>query len=148
MILKKKEIPHRNRAAAALAKKALLEVTSLESFVDSPEFFPGPEILSVEYPCQLPGYPGWKWTLSLSNNPDAEATVLEVSLLPGKNALIAPEWVPWATRSNDFEKIVDSSLDPNSHDLVDEITLVPREDLDGLDIDQLDTENNGEPKLD
>ena len=146
-MLKKKESLRRN-GVAALAKKALLEVTDQESFVDSPDFFPGPEILSIEYPCQLPGYPGWKWTLSLSNNPGEESTVLEVSLLPGKNALIAPEWIPWASRANDFGQIVNSSIEPKSHDEDGHVSLVPRDDLDGLDIDQLDSENNGEPEAD
>lgn len=46
-----------------------------------------------------PGYRGWEWTVVLARVPRARvATVSEVVLLPGDDALLAPSWVPWADR--------------------------------------------------
>lgn len=46
-----------------------------------------------------PGYVGWHWAVTLSRAPRSRtATVCEVELLPGKGALLAPEWVPWSER--------------------------------------------------
>ncbi|EFV11642.2 DUF3027 domain-containing protein [Segniliparus rugosus] len=47
----------------------------------------------------LPGYRGWRWSAVLAGCPGQdEITVSEVALLPGPDALIAPEWVPWERR--------------------------------------------------
>ena len=46
-----------------------------------------------------PGYHGWYWAVTLSRPPRARrGTVAEVNLLPGKNSLLSPDWVPWAER--------------------------------------------------
>jgi hypothetical protein len=47
----------------------------------------------------LPGYRGWQWAVVVAAAPDAdEATVSESALLPGPDALVAPDWVPWDQR--------------------------------------------------
>lgn len=47
----------------------------------------------------LPGYHGWRWAVTVaSGGPDTAVTVSEVVLLPGPDALVAPEWVPWQQR--------------------------------------------------
>ncbi len=54
----------------------------------------------------LPGYVGWRWTVTLVRALDdstgggepGEPTVDEVVLLPGDGALLAPVWVPWQDR--------------------------------------------------
>lgn len=46
-----------------------------------------------------PGYVGWRWAVTLAcAGPGTPVTVSEVVLLPGPDALIAPEWVPWYRR--------------------------------------------------
>ena len=51
------------------------------------------------FECTLPGYRGWFWFATLSRAPRSRvATIGEVGLLPGDDALIAPDWVPWADR--------------------------------------------------
>lgn len=51
------------------------------------------------FECTLPGYRGWFWFVTLSRAPRSRvATICEVGLLPGDDALIAPDWVPWADR--------------------------------------------------
>ena len=47
---------------------------------------------------ELPGYRGWYWACVLALVPGGEVTVDEIALLPGDDALVAPEWVPWEKR--------------------------------------------------
>ncbi|WP_348537491.1 DUF3027 domain-containing protein [Nocardia carnea] len=47
----------------------------------------------------LPGYHGWQWAVVVAAAPDTDrVTVSESALLPGPEALIAPEFVPWEQR--------------------------------------------------
>lgn len=51
------------------------------------------------FDAHTPGYRGWRWAVTVaSGGVDAPVTVSEVVLLPGPDALIAPEWVPWQQR--------------------------------------------------
>lgn len=71
------------------------------------------------FECTLPGYRGWFWFATLSRAPRSRvATICEVGLLPGDDALIAPDWVPWADRvrpedlqENAVEENADSAED-------------------------------------
>jgi Protein of unknown function (DUF3027) len=45
------------------------------------------------------GYRGWRWAVTLAApSPEEPATVSEVVLIPGAEALVAPGWVPWERR--------------------------------------------------
>lgn len=47
----------------------------------------------------LAGYQGWRWAVTVASaGPGTSVTVSEVVLLPGPDALVAPEWVPWQQR--------------------------------------------------
>ncbi|MBJ8344211.1 DUF3027 domain-containing protein [Antrihabitans sp. YC2-6] len=47
----------------------------------------------------LPGYRGWQWAVVVAADPESDhATVSESALLPGPDALLAPDWVPWDQR--------------------------------------------------
>ncbi|WP_080730492.1 DUF3027 domain-containing protein [Rhodococcoides fascians] len=47
----------------------------------------------------LEGYRGWQWAVVVAAPEDADrATVSELVLLPGPDALVAPSWVPWDER--------------------------------------------------
>ncbi len=47
----------------------------------------------------IPGYRGWQWVVVMAAAPGAvEATVSEIALLPGVDALVAPQWTPWDER--------------------------------------------------
>lgn len=51
------------------------------------------------FACLHPGYHGWHWAVTLARAPRARTvTVDDVVLLPGKDALLAPRWVPWSER--------------------------------------------------
>lgn len=56
-------------------------------------------LLTHFFDCLKPGYVGWHWAITVSRYPRSRrVTVSEIDILPGKNALLAPEWVPWEER--------------------------------------------------
>lgn len=59
----------------------------------------GDRLLTHYFAATLPGYPGWRWAVTLARAPRARiVTVCEVALLPGEDAVLAPPWVPWQER--------------------------------------------------
>src|SRR6266508_171797 len=46
-----------------------------------------------------PGYRGWRWAVTVARAARAKrVTVDELCLLPGPDALLAPQWLPWSER--------------------------------------------------
>ncbi len=46
-----------------------------------------------------PAYRGWRWAVTVVRAPRSKAvTIDDVVLLPGSEAVLAPEWVPWSDR--------------------------------------------------
>ncbi|WP_407566629.1 DUF3027 domain-containing protein [Streptomyces sp. 184] len=69
------------------------------------------------FECRLPGYRGWRWAVTVARASRARAVTLdETVLLPGTDALLAPEWVPW------HERLRPGDLGPGD--------LLPTEDQD------------------
>ncbi len=59
----------------------------------------GDRLVSHTFACLLPGYRGWRWTVTVTRASRARnVTVNEVCLLPGDDALQPPQWLPWAQR--------------------------------------------------
>ena len=59
----------------------------------------GERVLTHFFAATLPGYSGWRWAVTLARaSRSRTVTVDEVVLLPGDDALLAPEWVPWSER--------------------------------------------------
>src|SRR5574340_901938 len=51
------------------------------------------------FTAELPGYRGWQWAVVVAAAPGSDhVNISELVLLPGPDALIAPEWVPWNER--------------------------------------------------
>lgn len=123
--------------------------------------------VSLRFANRMSGYPGWFWTVTVAVVEDAEPTVLELELLPGEDALLAPDWVPWAERlaeyraaaaaaeaaaaSDDDDDLDDDDDDDEDDDDLDDLDdmevgdfdedgspLLHSGDLDGVDIDELD----------
>ncbi|MDO5067682.1 MAG: DUF3027 domain-containing protein [Propionibacteriaceae bacterium] len=56
-------------------------------------------VVTHSFACLLDGYRDWHWAVTLVRASRARAaTVNEVVLLPGEEALLAPAWVPWEER--------------------------------------------------
>lgn len=90
---------------------------------------------TVRFRCLMAGYPGWFWEINLAPDNRDGWGVLEVHLLPGPTALVAPEWVPWSERLEEYHKAEALRDDVDSDD-DDDIDL--DDDVDGVDIDELD----------
>ena len=61
--------------------------------------FDDPASVTHRFLASLPGYHGWQWAVVLATYPGADHTTLsEVVLVPGPDALLAPQWVPWNER--------------------------------------------------
>ncbi|MEO7126811.1 MAG: DUF3027 domain-containing protein [Nakamurella sp.] len=61
-------------------------------------FADGDDVVTVRFSAALEGYRGWRWSVTLSVLDADRPTVSEVVLLPGPEALLAPEWLPWEER--------------------------------------------------
>lgn len=77
-------------------------------------------LVDERFACLLPGYAGWYWAVNLSVLGD-EATVNDVLLLPGDDAIVAPAWKPYRDRIQPGDLSPGDVLPPDA----DDIRLVP-----------------------
>ncbi|MFD7842266.1 DUF3027 domain-containing protein [Nocardia sp. NPDC059764] len=65
----------------------------------------------------LPGYHGWQWAVVVAAPPEATvATVSESALLPGPDALVAPDFIPWDQRIRPGDLAPGDLLAPPAND--------------------------------
>ncbi|MBL3688865.1 DUF3027 domain-containing protein [Leucobacter chromiireducens subsp. chromiireducens] len=141
------------------ARAALLEITDAAT-IGADEGYEAHEahVLTLFFECRLPGYPGWRWAATLARvDEEAPVTVLEVELLPGAGAVVAPEWVPWSERLAQYretqarqaaeeaaaaeaaaDELRDEDEIAGDEDLLENDFSDFDDDLDGADIDDLD----------
>ncbi|MDP9806182.1 hypothetical protein J2S70_000764 [Trueperella bonasi] len=86
--------------AVDVARAALDEVAHRSSIGEHAGVVQEAErVVTHAFTCLLPGYRGWFWTVTLSRIPRGRtAKVNEISVHPGPDALLAPDWIPWADR--------------------------------------------------
>lgn len=59
----------------------------------------GDRVVTHYFESKEPGYRGWRWAVTVARASRAKNVTLdETVLLPGSDALLAPEWVPWSER--------------------------------------------------
>ncbi|MFD4648284.1 DUF3027 domain-containing protein [Streptomyces sp. NPDC058441] len=59
----------------------------------------GDRVVTHLFECREFGYRGWRWAVTVARASRAKVVTLdETVLLPGPDALLAPEWVPWSER--------------------------------------------------
>ncbi|MEV7417771.1 DUF3027 domain-containing protein [Streptomyces sp. NPDC089919] len=59
----------------------------------------GDRVVTHYFACEDAGYRGWRWAVTVARASRAKVVTLdETVLLPGPDALLAPEWVPWSER--------------------------------------------------
>jgi hypothetical protein len=137
----------------SIARAALLEVTP-EATIGAPTgTVDEAGATTVTFQANMSGYPGWHWTVSVATLEGEDPSVLEVELMPGDGALLAPDWVPWSERLADYEAAQealaadaeaddDDSVDDSDDDDDDDLgsDVLHGGDLDGVDIDDPDEE--------
>lgn len=162
-------------AAVDQARAELTKITPADTVGDPiGHIVEGEHVLSLLFECTMTGYPGWHWTVSMSRIDENSApSVLETELMPGSDALLAPDWIPWSDRLSDYRAAQDLAAalavesgeldeleelddDEDSDDELDDDELDDEENTDGLDEDELDdlddeefgVEDNGVDVLD
>ncbi|WP_218222135.1 DUF3027 domain-containing protein [Nesterenkonia sp. Act20] len=92
--------------AVDFARAALAEITDVSQIgAHLSVSAEADRLLTHRFAADKPGYRGWEWFVTVARAPRSKTvTVCELGLLPGEDALIAPEWVPWLERMNDEEK--------------------------------------------
>jgi hypothetical protein len=59
----------------------------------------GDRVVTHLFECGEPAYRGWRWAVTVTRASRGKLVTLDESvLLPGPDALLAPEWVPWSER--------------------------------------------------
>jgi Protein of unknown function (DUF3027) len=92
----------------------------------------GDRVATHLFDCLQPGYVGWRWAVTVARASRSKVvTVSEVVLLPGPDALLAPEWVPWRDRLRPGDVGV-GDLMPAAPDDERLVPVVAGEGTDGL----------------
>ena len=90
------------------------------------------------FEAHLAGYKGWRWCVTIAKvDKNSEPTICDVVVLPGPDALLAPEWVAYRDRIQPGDvgvgDIVPSSLDDTR--LVPSVySLIADEELDAMQV--------------
>ncbi len=137
-----------------IARAALAEITPESTVGAFREITVEDAVATVRFSPRMGGYPGWVWAVAIAVNEGLEPSVLETELIPSDGALVAPEWVPWSDRleeylshqadeddseeedSDDAEESDDSEESDDDDHEHDEDDLDPDDDVDGVDIDE------------
>lgn len=85
--------------AAEVARRALVELEPDGVGVHLGVTAEDDSAATHRFEATLAGYRGWQWAVVVAAPPGADrATVSESALLPGPDALIAPDFIPWEQR--------------------------------------------------
>lgn len=128
-----------------IARQALLEITAAATVGPLLSDTSGGEgVTTLRFEARMSGYPGWEWNVSLAELEGEEPTVLEAELVPGAGALLAPDWVPWADRMEEWRAAQAAAAEAEAAAAED----ADASDGDDLDEDDLDDELADEDDLD
>ncbi len=134
------------------ARRALEEITGAQTIgTEAGHEVHDEHVLTLFFDAALPGYPGWRWAATLARVDEEPAVgVLEVALLPGEGAVVAPEWVPWSERLAHYRDMqgrqVADEIEASQaavDELTDEDDLEDEDDLLDNDFSDFDAEING-----
>lgn len=96
---KKMHSPLLDSTAVDLARRAVEEVGEGDVGKHRGVAGVGRNVATHRFEAHVPGYPGWEWHAVVACAEGSRTpTVNEVALVPGGQALQAPEWVPYSER--------------------------------------------------
>ena len=86
--------------AVDLARRAVEELAGAARVGDYVTATPdGDRVVTHLFRCLDPAYKGWCWAVTVARaSRGKQVTVSECLLLPGPEAILAPDWVPWRER--------------------------------------------------
>lgn len=128
--------------AVDVARDALADLAPAGTVGDHLSVEPEQERMALHlFEALLPGYRGWRWAVTVMRaSRSKRVTIGETVLLPGPDALLSPEWVPWTERLRPGDLGVgdllptdedDARLEPGWNALDDTVDVIDREILDG-----------------
>jgi len=126
---------------SAVARAALLELTPESTVGDLTGHVEEDGAITVTFAARMSGYPGWHWTVSVAQVEGSEPTALEVELMPGNGALLAPDWVPWSERLAEYQAAQELLEAENAANQDDELDLDDDDEDDDPDSDD-DTDSD------
>jgi DUF3027 family protein len=87
-------------AAVDAARAALLEeVDAADVGEHLGHLVEGERLVTHLFACERAGYLGWRWSVTVTRAPRQKVvTIDEIVLIPGAEAIVAPEWVPYRER--------------------------------------------------
>ena len=87
-------------AAVDAARAALLEEVDAGDVGEHlGHLVEGERLVTHLFACERAGYVGWRWSVTVARAPRQKVvTVDEIVLVPGAEAIVAPEWVPYRER--------------------------------------------------
>jgi hypothetical protein len=117
--------------AVDLARRAAAETAGAASVGEHLGFeAEADRVVTHLFRCLDPAYRGWQWAVTVARAARAKnVTVSESLLLPGPDAVLAPEWIPWRERLRPGDLGVGDILPAPP----DDERLVPAVTLDGDD---------------
>jgi hypothetical protein len=87
------------RAVEAAREVLLQDVDAAEVGEHLGTEIEGERVVTHLFECRKPGYVGWRWSVTVARAyRQKTVTVDEVVLIPGAEAIVAPEWVPYRER--------------------------------------------------
>ena len=126
-------------AAEPLAREALVGIADPGTVGEHLGMIMEEERLATHYfVCTDPAYRGWRWAVSVARVArQKEATVCETNLVPGDDAVLSPEWLPYAARLapgdlgpgdvlpyNDDDPLLEPGFEATGDEDVDEVAIV------------------------
>ena len=87
-------------AAADVARAALLtDVDAADVGEHLGTLVEGERVVTHLFACTRRGYAGWRWSVTVARaSRQKTVTIDEIVLIPGDDAIVAPEWVPYRER--------------------------------------------------
>lgn len=132
----------------SLARGALGEITRPAHVGALRDITVADDVATVRFSTTQGAYPGWVWTVAIAVNPGMELSVLETELIPAEGALVAPDWIPWADRLEEYlaQQAAEAAL--RGEELAAEGLEGDDLDDDDLDDDDLDDDDLDDDDLD
>lgn len=115
-MLKRLKAPSQEGLAESAARE-VAPYNGVGAYISSTPEAPG--LTSYQFECRMRGYKGWIWNVIIFQGKKTDiATVSEVVLIPGEDAIIAPDWVPWSDRTGSPEETLEVSVVLNSEETI------------------------------
>jgi hypothetical protein len=121
----------------AAGRDALAQMTPVATIGDLLSSEQTDNVVTLRFSARMKGYVGWDWVVSLAVDGD-NTTILETELVAGDEAVIAPDWVPWADRLREYEESIAAGIEAEEVIIVAEDELDDDDDVDDFDDDLLD----------